>query len=202
MPGNTLFYTPQGHMQNVDRKSKSRRLTREEFLARALEVLSQEGESELRIDRLVAALGVTKGSFYWHFENRADFVRSLARYWERWSTDRAVEELGDLEGEPKRLLLELHELVTREDLARYDLVMRSWATHEPEVAHIVESVDRTRLDFVGRLFRRLGYRGDDLDIRTRLFVVSSSMWSVINRNEDKDLRLKRLAAVLDILTHP
>jgi hypothetical protein len=78
--------------------------------------------------------------------------------------------------------------------------MRSWATHEPEVARIVESVDRTRLDFVGRLFRQLGYRGNDLDLRTRLFVVSSSMWSVINRDEDKDLRIRRLSAVLDILT--
>ena len=68
------------------------------------------------------------------------------------------------------------------------------------MARIVESVDRTRFDFVGRLFRQLGYRGNDLDIRTRLFVVSSSMWSVINRNEDKDLRLKRLVAVLEILT--
>jgi hypothetical protein len=88
----------------------------------------------------------------------------------------------------------------REDLARYDLVMRSWATHEPEVARIVESVDRTRLDFVGRLFQQLGYRGKDLDLRTRLFVVSSSMWSVINRDEDKNLRMRRLSAVLDILT--
>jgi hypothetical protein len=68
------------------------------------------------------------------------------------------------------------------------------------VARIVESVDRTRLDFVGRLFRQLGYRGNDLDLRTRLFVVSSSMWSVINRDEDKDLRIRRLSAVLDILT--
>ena len=78
--------------------------------------------------------------------------------------------------------------------------MRSWATHEPEVARIVESVDRTRFDFVCRLFRRLGYRGNDLDIRTRLFVVSASLWSVINRNEDRDLRVKRLGTVLDILT--
>ncbi len=43
-------------------------------------------------------------------------------------------------------------------------------------------------------------RGNNLDIRTGLFVVSTSLWSVTNRREDRDLRLKRLAAVLDILT--
>ena len=68
------------------------------------------------------------------------------------------------------------------------------------MARVVESVDRTRFDFVRQLFRRLGHRGNKLDIRTRLFVVSTSLWSVINRLEDRDLRLKRLAAVLDILT--
>jgi AcrR family transcriptional regulator len=187
-------------MSTAKSPAKSKRLSRDDFLSRALEVLSREGDSELRVDRLVAALGVTKGSFYWHFEDRVDFVRSLAEFWARWSTDRVVEELGDVEGAPKALLRMLHEHVNREHLARYDLVMRSWATHEPEVARMVESVDRTRLDFVGRLFQQLGYRGKDLDLRTRLFVVSSSMWSVINRDEDKNLRMRRLSAVLDILT--
>lgn len=179
---------------------KARRLSRKEFLTRALEVLSQEGDSELRIDGLVGALGVTKGSFYWHFEDRADFVHSLAEHWAHWTNDRVIEELQDDRGDPRESLRAIHEIVTRDDLARYDLVMRSWATHEPEVARVVEAVDRIRLDFVGRFFRRLGYRGKDLDIRTRLFVVSTSMWSIINRNEDKDLRLRRLSAVLDILT--
>jgi AcrR family transcriptional regulator len=163
-------------------------------------VLSREGEAQLRIDALVDALGVTKGSFYWHFANRAHFVRSLSEYWQQWSTDYVVEEMGDLEGDPKELLMKLDEIVVRDDLTRFDLVMRSWATHEPDVGRIVEEVDSTRLDFVRRLFRQLGYRGRDLDTRTRLFVISTSFWSSIYRNEDRDLRLKRLQAVLDILT--
>lgn len=181
-------------------KPKRPRLTRTEFLAQALGVLAQDGESELRIDRLVEALGVTKGSFYWHFQDRADFVQALARYWEQWSTDSAVEEIGDSHDDPKAVLVRLHKIVTRSDLARYDLVMRSWATHEPEVAKVVRSVDRTRFRFVSEQFRRLGYCGDDLDIRTRAFVVSSSFWSVINRDESRSLRKQRLAALLDILT--
>jgi AcrR family transcriptional regulator len=106
-------------MSTAKSPAKSKRLSRDDFLSRALEVLSREGDSELRVDRLVAALGVTKGSFYWHFEDRADFVRSLAEFWARWSTDRVVEELGDVEGAPKALLRMLHEHVNREDLARY-----------------------------------------------------------------------------------
>ncbi len=179
---------------------ESRRLSRDDFLARALEVLSTEGESKLRIDRLVEAIGVTKGSFYWHFENRADFVHSLAEYWEHWSTDSVIEELDGAADDPKTVLLKIHEIVSRDDLVRYDLVMRAWATHEPEVARIVKSVDRTRFEFVRRQFQRLGYRGRELDVRTRAFVVTASLWPVINRDESRKLRLKRLRAVLDLLT--
>ena len=180
--------------------TKPPRLNRQEFLTRSLEVLSKEGESELRIDRLVNALGVTKGSFYWHFKDRAEFVQALAKHWEKWSTDRVVEELEAVAEDPRQILLELHKSVTRDDLTRYDLVMRSWATHESEVARVVRSVDRTRSRFVGEQFRRLGYEGDELDIRTRTFVVTTSLWSVINRGESQRLRRRRLATLLDILT--
>lgn len=183
-------------------KPKKPRLTRTEFLARALDVLAKEGESELRIDRLVEALSVTKGSFYWHFVNRADFVQSLALYWEQWSTDRVVEEIGPIDDSPRAKLLRIHEIVTRDDLVRYDLVMRSWAAHEPKVADIVRSVDRTRFEFVLEQFRQLGYVGNDLDIRTRTFVVTTSLWTVINRHASRKKRLQQLASVLDLLTSP
>ena len=179
---------------------RPQRLSREDFLARALDVLSREGEAELRIEQLVKALGITKGSFYWHFENRADFVRSLAEYWERMSNNRVFQEIGDIGADPKVVLQRVQEIVTREDLSRYDLVMRSWATHEPEVARSVESVASTRNEYVGQQFRRLGFRGADLEIRTRAFVVTTSMWSTYNRDESPKLKKRHLAAVLEMLT--
>ena len=186
-------------MTAIASATRSKRLSREDFLARALEVLSNDGESELRIDRLVAAIGVTKGSFYWHFENRAEFVQSLAEYWKHWSTDRVLGEIKVLKAEPKRLLFKIQEIVTRGELSRYDLVMRSWATHEPEVAKIVRSVDEARYGIVRRLFERLGYQGEELHIRASTYVVSTAFWSATNPRESRKLSLKRLSAVLDIL---
>ena len=57
------------------------RLNRKEWLAQAITVLSQDGQARLRIDRLCEQLGVTKGSFYAHFRNRADFVEKILKYW-------------------------------------------------------------------------------------------------------------------------
>ena len=53
------------------------RLSREEWLARALEVLGKNGAGQLAVESLARQLGVTKGSFYWHFRDRADVFRQL-----------------------------------------------------------------------------------------------------------------------------
>ena len=177
-------------------------MTREDFLAQSLEVLSEEGESKLLIDRLVRALGVTKGSFYYHFENRADFVASLSRYWLGFTNQTVFDEVERVVDGPKAQLLKIQELVTRNDLPKYDLVMRSWATHERDVAKIVRSVDRERFEVVSGLFRRLGFEGEDLGIRTRTFIVTTSLWPAITQRESKKMRLQHLAAVLELLTAP
>ena len=72
-------------------KRSATRLTKDEWLAQALDTLSKRGKSRLTIDSLVAKLGVTKGSFYWHFENRADFIQQLMEYWGKRYTDDVVE---------------------------------------------------------------------------------------------------------------
>ena len=79
-------------------------MDRDSLLQRALLVVAREGGSELTIERLVAALGVTKGSFYWHFRDRSDFVRALAGHWAFWSTKVVAAEFEDLPPELFRAL--------------------------------------------------------------------------------------------------
>ena len=59
---------------------KTDRLSKEKWLEEALLALSKD-PTHLRVDEIAARLGVSKGSFYWHFEGRADFVKALAEYW-------------------------------------------------------------------------------------------------------------------------
>ena len=57
------------------------RNSREDWLEMALELLSREGEATIRVRSLSQALGVSTGSFYWHFRDRADFLESIFRFW-------------------------------------------------------------------------------------------------------------------------
>ena len=47
----------------------------------ALDILADEHNALIRIDDLVKRMGVTKGSFYWHFKDRSDFLSQLLDYW-------------------------------------------------------------------------------------------------------------------------
>jgi AcrR family transcriptional regulator len=182
--------------------SKPSRYSRDEFLARSLDVLSKEGEAKLRVDRLVSKLGVSKGSFYWHFENRAEFVRSLAEYWAHSSTQLVVNEIEALTGSPEDRLFSLMQMVSRQDLAGHDLAMRTWAFHEPEVVPVVRKVDRMRLTFVRGLFREMGFEGDELATRTRIFVTAISFKRGILVGEPKDRRQESLRQWHAFFTRP
>ena len=161
---------------NRNRNTKiSKRLGREEWLSRSLEVLSREGKAKLRIDALTNSLGITKGSFYWHFKDRADFVKSLAQYWAKNSTEQVIDLLNEFQGDASDRLFGLMEYLYRKDFGKYDIAMRAWAAQEPEVARIVKKVDKQRFTFVRSLFAELGFKGQELEMRTRTFVVYHSL---------------------------
>ncbi len=94
---------------------KRRRLTRENWLAKALDVLAEEGIGAVCIEPVAKALGVTKGSFYWHFQDRDELVERLLEYWETERTDRLVDLVAADSNDPSRQLLTLFELVTTRD---------------------------------------------------------------------------------------
>ena len=154
---------------------KKKRYSKDDWLAKALEVLSAEGEQKIRIEQLAAKLGVTKGSFYYHFSNRKDFIQSLVQYWAQSSTALVIERMKDIRGSAEDRLLTLMHILFNDEFAKYDIAVRAWAGHEPYVAPIVEKNDKMRYAFVRSLFHEMGFRGDELEMRTNTFVVFHSM---------------------------
>ena len=149
--------------------NKRTRLDRNQWLTLALETLAKEGKARLRIEELCRKMGVTRGSFYWHFKNRDDFVSSLVQDWMERSTREAIKAVNRSEGNASERLLTLMEYVTQRDLARYDMIMRALALHEPLVAQMLQKVDEQRLAFVRGLFAEMGFSGDELEMRAQTF---------------------------------
>ena len=62
------------------------KLSREDWIIKSLDILSEKGVVRLNIDQLVEWIGVSKGSFYWHFKNRNEFIKSVFEYWSEFYT--------------------------------------------------------------------------------------------------------------------
>ena len=146
------------------------RLSREEWLARALEVLGRKGAGKLTVESLARQLGVTKGSFYWHFRDRADFFRQLIEYWDEQFTQTVITEISGLGGAAEERLLELMRLVLSKRLDRFEMPVRAWAQQNPALAPLVRKVDRHRISFVRSLFLEMGFDEDEAEMRTRVFL--------------------------------
>ncbi|NIP47662.1 MAG: TetR family transcriptional regulator [Gammaproteobacteria bacterium] len=181
-------------------RARKRRFRREDWLARSLDVLAREGESWLHIDHLAHRLGVTKGSFYWHFRDRADFVRQLATYWEQVFTQRAGEQIAEPNADPREKLAMLAKMIIEGDLGRYDIVMRAWAAHETEVAKAVKRVDAYRIRVVRSLFSAMGFEGEALETRTRIFMTFFGFEHGLAIKESKKKKLAALEGRLAFFT--
>lgn len=191
-----------GNNRNQRRTPPKTRLDRETWLLRALEALAEEGPQVLAVEKLCSRLGVSRGSFYWHFKNRAEFVRDLVDYWDQRFTQAIRDTVAVHEGDAAERLMALTELIQQVKAARFDLAIRSWAGAEPEAAAAVKRTDETRYRFVRSLFAELGFQGDELEMRTRTYVVFSSMDDALGKPESPKGRVRRNKLRHRLLTSP
>src|SRR6266568_7036471 len=73
--------------------SGQRRLTRDDWIIAALGAIADGGLAAVGVEPLAARLGATKGSFYWHFENRDALLEAAIRRWEKETTTDVVADI-------------------------------------------------------------------------------------------------------------
>lgn len=161
---------------NKVRASQSR-LSRDEWLIRALDILAEKHNALLNIDTLVKRMGVTKGSFYWHFKDRDDFLMQLLAYWVYEFNEQVPEALNKAVGDQdaKTRLRFLLTYLVEHDCAKYDMLVRNWAAQDPKVSKVVMKIDKLRLATVHALFTEMGFSEVDARIRARIFVTFVSL---------------------------
>ena len=144
-------------------------LDRAGWLAAALDLLREGGVGAVKVEKLAARLGVTKGSFYWHFRDRADLLAALPGWWAERQTGQVVEVAETTPGGPVAALAAVADYLAREDPARYDNAMRAWAQHDEAVAAVVNEIDGRRIGLATVLFTEAGLDSNEARFRARLW---------------------------------
>ena len=171
-------------MKSIESKATQVLAGRDRWIRTALEAIAREGDGNLQIDTLARDLKVTKGSFYHHFRDRQDFIDQIVDFWVERYNRYVIETIGQFEGPAEYRLLSLMKLVKREGLDLYDITFRAWAAHDERIAKKVRAVDLERYAFIRGLFEEIGFSGDELELRTRIWLVFAAASSSISFPED------------------
>jgi AcrR family transcriptional regulator len=144
----------------------TKRLAAQDWIDFALKTLAQEGFDALKADGLARKLGVSRGSFYWHFTDLNDFHARVIEHWRQTATEAVIADLERYEWCEERL-----EVLLRRALGHHNAMeirMRAWADNSPEAAQAVQDMDRRRREYMERLLVGAGIAPDLAATRVQL----------------------------------
>jgi AcrR family transcriptional regulator len=155
------------------------RTPRSGWIDEGLRALAAGGPDAVRIEPLARALGVTKGGFYWHFDDRRALLEEMLDTWERVSVDEVIERIEGQGGDARAKLRRLSAIASSSDELlgidplRIDLAIRDWARREQTVADRLRRVDNRRMDYMRSLFGAFCSDEDEVEARCMVFY---SLW--------------------------
>jgi AcrR family transcriptional regulator len=142
-------------------QGKREPLTTDDWTGAALRAMARGGLVAIAVEPLAKELGTTKGSFYWHFEDRNALIAAALARWEERDTDLVIAAVERGEDPATRLcnLLQLAFGTVRPDAdpgaGSIELALQASATH-PLVVAALGRVTKRRLAYLTSLFTELG----------------------------------------------
>jgi AcrR family transcriptional regulator len=131
-------------------------LTASDWAEAALQLIAEQGLGALTVSALAARLGVTKGSFYWHFAGRSDLLAAALDRWEQRSTTETIRGLDAVAGAHARLALML-DASAQPPRSRSLYAALAEAAEDPVVQRVLQRVAAARIAYLDACYSELGY---------------------------------------------
>jgi AcrR family transcriptional regulator len=132
------------------------RLSAADWETAALDALAEHGLSGVAIEPLARRLGVTKGSFYWHFADREALLAAALAHWEKSYTEHVIDVVAELSDPRARLSTLIGGVLAGGRSDRIHLALAT-ATH-PLVSETLSRVTHRRLAYLESCYVELGQR--------------------------------------------
>lgn len=128
-------------------------LSADDWIRQGIKALTRSGFTALKADPLARAMGVSRGSFYWHFADLGAFHAAVLKRWREIAAEEIIAGVEADSDEPLKALLR-RTFGARLDLER---AVRNWAAFDPAAQAAVRAIDRRRLDYIEGLLQRRGF---------------------------------------------
>ncbi|MCO1367057.1 TetR/AcrR family transcriptional regulator [Burkholderia multivorans] len=147
----------------------------DDWIHAAQRVLESRSIDAVRVEVLAKEMGVTKGSFYWHFKDRDDLLRRMLAAWRDEATEQIIFRFESRGLSARELIRDLLTLPFRgasaKEAAATELAIRAWARRDESARSVLDEVDAKRLAYITQCFRALGFSASEA--RSRAFALYS-----------------------------
>lgn len=177
------------------------RLGRAGWIAAARAAFIEGGLAGVRVDIIRRQLGVTTGSFYWHFKDREALLAEILADWEETNSRPLFDAVAGAGDDPERQFADVC-MVWLEESAfspAYDWAIRDWARTSPKVEEAVRRVDDRRIELLHGIFRRLGNGEPEALVRARITYFHQVGYYALRISESPQTRRDLLPTYIDLL---
>ena len=154
-------------MTTAQKKPERATLSAEDWEREALELIAEQGVQALAVEPLARRMGITKGSFYWHFSGRESLLQQALERWEEHDSRNLAQSLGEIE-DPRERLVSFFRRVGKEKLTHEVYSELCAAAGHPQVEPVLERVAERRMTHLSASFREMGLPGLEAKHQARL----------------------------------
>ncbi len=173
----------------------------QKWIDAARKALIQEGHAGIKVDRLAANLGVTRGGFYHNFSDRDDLLVRLLHDWEDRCQFLPKSGPGSTPQEAVLWFDKLSDrIVTEVGYDRdFDMAVREWGRSDQRAAWAIERADAKRISGLKQFFLALGYADDEALTRAQIFYFHQIGYYAIGIRQTVSERRRSAKLYIDIL---
>jgi len=153
--------------QAVAKKKERSTLSAGDWEQQALVLIAEKGIRAVAVELLARRMGVTKGSFYWHFQNRESLLEQSLIRWEKHDEVNLQASLGAIE-DPRERLRSFFRRTGREKLTHNVYSSLCMASDHPQVEPLLERVAKRRMRHIEKAFAEIGFDPQEASHRARL----------------------------------
>ena len=171
----------------------SDQLSAKDWLDQGLKTLAKDGFTALKAEPLAKAMGVSRGSFYWHFADIAAYHAAILARWHEVAAEQIIANVEAASNDENPLALLLRRVFS--ERLTLERAVRSWASVDPAARAAVQAIDRRRLSYVEGLLTQSGLSAEIARARAQIFY-----WAFLGfALSDQPLPKTRQQAVVDEL---
>jgi AcrR family transcriptional regulator len=147
------------------------RTPRSTWIEAALQAVAAGGPGAVRVEALARTLGVTKGGFYWHFNDRKALIDEMLDSWEKAGTEDIIAQVDSQPADSRAKLRRLYQLTGSGAGLAAELAIREWSRYDKGIAERLRRVDNRRMQYLRSLFSE--FCADENDVEARCMLAYS-----------------------------